>query len=126
MKKIKGFLVHVDRNIVQEVTVIDELDFYYDLLDCDMIDIVTRSIGERECTIICDDEGLLKSFPKNSAVNGVGDVMFVGNLLIVNSDKNGVLTGLSKNDVEYLRQYVRTIITGKYPEPYSILQVDYL
>lgn len=86
MKKITGVFLNADEGTIQEKTIEKSLDGYYDLLKCDTIDIVSRSIGGQYYDIVCDDEGLLNDSPIVSAIGIDGTPMLVGNLFIVKFD----------------------------------------
>ena len=89
-KKIKGVLISINDKGTNEVSVVevqDDLQTYYDILNCDCIDITERSINGNYYDIVCDDEGLLKSDFQVTAMNYAGDTMLVGNLFIC-SHKN--------------------------------------
>lgn len=106
------------------VSVVDaeNLEDYYKFLNCNNIDIVVRRINNCPFEFICDDEGLLKAMPKISAINKDFEPELVGNLLIAKGvDKNGNLTPLSNEDVEFLRNFIYEFSTTNYPNPYPIL-----
>ena len=106
------------------VSVVDaeNLEDYYKFLNCNNIDIVVRRINNCPFEFICDDEGLLKVMPKISAINKDFEPELVGNLLIAKGvDKNGNLTPLSNEDVEFLRNFIYEFSTTNYPNPYPIL-----
>lgn len=92
------------------------LDGYYKLLDCQTIDIVRRKIGGKYYDIVCDDEGLFKDQVKVSAVDGNGQAMLVGKLLICKHDGKGNETGLSQEDILNIESCLirRTILKGDY------------
>lgn len=106
------------------VSVVDaeNLEDFYKFLDCSNIDIVTRRINNFPFEFICDDMGLLKATPKISAINKDFEPELVGNLLIAKgTDKNGNLTPLSDEDVEFLKKFIHEFSTTNYPDPYPIL-----
>ena len=106
--KIRGLLLDVDKNpgSVKEVEVEEEnLNDFYDILNCNIITIVSRKIGDREFDIVCDDEGLLRSDYHVSAIASNGRYELVGNLFICNHYKEN-LTSLSKEDIQYISNYV--------------------
>lgn len=59
-KTITGVLVCPDTGTAEKATIENSLDGYYKALDCDIIDITMRTVGNKRYDIICDDEGLLK------------------------------------------------------------------
>lgn len=95
-------------------------------MDCDCIDIPTLKIGNRYYNVICDDEALLKSNPKISAINDMGQAMLCGNLFIVRDDAEGDLKSLSEDDINRIMQFISLQATTKYKKSYPMLhQVDY-
>lgn len=49
----------------EKLNIKDELQSYYNLLECNTIDIIRRKIGKRYFHIICDDEGMLVEGAEN-------------------------------------------------------------
>ena len=120
MKKTM-YLIDV-KNEEARVVQCDGLDDYYELLDCSCIDIVQRKIGHKYYDIICDDEGLLVSQPKISAIDDWGKVMLVGNLLVAGlADEEGELTDLDEYDIKYIADRVKHMSTRAYPDGYLML-----
>lgn len=107
--EIKGLLVDVKskNGNIRIVTVEDDerlLDRFYELLKCDTIDIVTRKIGGKTFTIVCDDNGLLVDEKVPSALSRNGwDVMLVGNIFVCNSYKE-FLASLSADDIKHIKK----------------------
>ena len=66
----------------EKLNIKDELQNYYNLIECNSIDIVRRKIGKRYFNIICDDEGMLVDGPKISAISNLGEVRLVGNTVL--------------------------------------------
>ncbi len=82
-------------------------DEWHNLLKCDLIDITTRSIAGREYDLICDDEALLKTGGKVTALSSKGDPVLVGNVIICNFDEEtGEERGLTPEDMEHIRQNI--------------------
>lgn len=80
------------------------LDDYYKYCDCDIIDVVQRTIGGKVYDIVCDDEGLLKANPIISAISSKMEPMLVGNLLIFGqANFDGEFTPLTDSDVEHIK-----------------------
>ena len=102
MKKIKILLASVKgENFLQPMEIEDDLKTFYKLIDCDTIDIVTRSFGGKFFDIICDDEGWFKENPCFSASNRAGTDGIVGNIIITGvSDREGNLPSLTDEDVK--------------------------
>lgn len=126
-KLLRGVLVDVENEKVTVVNIPDELDEFYKILNCSCIDIVRRKIGRKYFEIICDDEGLFKENVKISAIDNLGGVQLVGNILIVGPDvDDGNLTGLSPADAAYVLSRVQKMGTKKYPDGYPMLtQCEY-
>lgn len=106
----------------------DYLQTYYDLIECNAIDIVRRKIGKRYFRIIYDDEGLLVENPKISAISNLEEIRLVGNLIICAGDvtENGDLIGLTDDQAEYVKQHIEFLCTRQHPEGYYILtQYEY-
>ena len=83
------------------------LDNYYKLLDCELIDITTRSIGGELFDIILDDEGLLKDDRIVSAVDKKGHPALVGNLLISKADEEeGRQIGLTDDEIFFCQLHI--------------------
>ena len=97
----------------EKLNIKDELQNYYNLIECNSIDIVRRKIGKRYFNIICDDEGMLVDGPKISAISNLGEVRLVGNLVICSDmvTEDGDLVGLSDEEAEYIRQRIEFLYT---------------
>lgn len=114
MRKITGVLVADGKATVVDVD--DDLDAYYKLLDCELIDIVTRRIGGKYYDIICDEEGLFKDDPAVGMVNEFdGKVMIVGRLFICQHDGRGNQKSLSQTEIDdVLELFVHGVLWGDY------------
>lgn len=109
--KIKGVLVDVINKRIETREVEDTLEEYYNLLNCDMIEIVSRHIGGKDYDIICDEEGLLKVNPIVSAFDSLNQPMLVGNLFIVNYGENGKEASLTEEDIDHILKFGHLIET---------------
>lgn len=103
---ITGFFVDPENNTAEPCTIEKSLDAYYELLQCDLIDIVSRSIGEEFYYIICDDEALLKADPIPSAIDRKGEVVLCGPIFIVNDDGECDVCSLTPDDIKHLQKRV--------------------
>ena len=102
-KKIKGVLISIKKNGTNEVSVVevqDDLQAYYDILNCDCIDITERSINGNYYDIVCDDEGLLKNDFQVTAINYSGDIVLVGNLFICSHTNEGKMKSLNEKSIQ--------------------------
>jgi len=107
--KIRGLLIDVkaDPGMVNDIWLDEDIiENFYDVLQCDLIDIVKRPIGGIEYNIVCDDEGLFDAHPYVSAVDEHDNPMLVGNLFICNDDGEGRLTSLTEDDIQHIGQYI--------------------
>lgn len=98
--KIKGYLIDVgdpDNSGVKEIG--KSLEDYYELLDCDIIDITSRRINGEWYEIVCDDEALLKNNPVISAIDSGSQPVLCGNLFITKYDNDGGLKSLEDEDI---------------------------
>jgi hypothetical protein len=122
------FLNVNDNKAPEKLNIKDDLQSYYNLLECNTIDIVRRKIGKRYFNIVCDDEGALLDRAKISAVSNLGDIRLVGNLIICAGDitEDGDLIGLTDDQAEYVKQHIEFLCTRQNPEGYYILtQCEY-
>lgn len=122
------FLNVNDNKAPEKLNIKDDLQSYYNLLECNTIDIVRRKIGKRYFNIVCDDEGALLDRAKISAVSNLGDIRLVGNLIICAEDitEDGDLIGLTDDQAEYVKQHIEFLCTRQNPEGYYILtQCEY-
>lgn len=113
---MKALLLDVMEGKVETVDA-DGVEEFYKLLHCTTIDIVQRIIGDRWYDIVCDDNGTFVEDPRISAVDSNGQIMLVGNLLICGlADADGVLTSLSEEDIEHIKESIQKVKTVMHPE----------
>ena len=119
---MKTVLLNIYDEKVEIIDVKDDLDEFYEKLNCRLIDIVKRKIGNKWFSVMCDDEGLLIDAPKISAIDSAGrGVMFVGNLMFFHNDGKGRLVGLSDDDIAHIKKYIKRVYTLDYPAGYPML-----
>lgn len=123
---MKGLLLDLNENKTKVVEA-NSLQDYYDLIGCNLIEIVNRRIGRKRFEIVCDEEGTFVLEPKISAIDNLGTPMFVGNLIICGqADEEGELTDLSTNDINYIKKRIIEMRTHNHPEGYLMLtQCEY-
>ena len=111
---IHGLLVK--DGTISECDLKDELHAYYEALDCDLIDIVRRSIAGTEYAIVCDDEGLFKQDIRVSMVNEADlSPMLVGRLFICKDGKRGKLASLTADDVKRIKdRFLYGVVLGNW------------
>ncbi len=120
---MKVIYLNVNANQPPQVLEIeDRLQLYYDLIECDTIDIVERKIEDRNFRIICDDEGILK-LPEISAISSQGKIRFVGNLIICSDvvTEDGELVGLTDEEVIYILARIKKLRTVSNPKGHYVL-----
>ena len=89
----------------------DELQVYYDLIDCGTIDIVTRKVGDNHYNFVVDGEGLLKDNITMGAMTLDCNDGLAGSFIITNSCGPD-LTSLTEDDFEYIKRHIGI---AKYP-----------
>ena len=128
-KKITGVLIDTEANTAKAVTIDNTLDALYTALHCTCIDIVSRTIGDssKYFTIVCDDEGLLKTAPCISAVSDSGEPMLVGSLFITDFNPDtGELVSLPDCELEYVLDHIIFTVSTYKTTPFPLLcQVGY-
>ena len=85
---MKGYLFVADTKNVIRVSVPDELDEYYALLNCDCIEVIYRYINGKLTKLIIDEEGKLKQNQTISGMSFDGEESLVGNILIESEDED--------------------------------------
>ncbi len=129
--KIKGVLLDIENDEAKVVEFEPTLGNYYKMLHCDLIDIVSRTIGynrsRKVFDIVCDDEGTFKDDAKISAIDNLGNPQLVGSLLIVGlADAEGHETSLTKKECDFVMERMCKMNTINHPEGYTMLtQCEY-
>lgn len=123
---MKMMLLDVEQMSIRVVEA-NGLDDCYEYLNCRVVNIVRRKIGDRYFNIICDDESLLKDKPQPSGIDVTGFPMLYGNLLIAGEEViEGELTSLKFEEIEHLMCYTAEITTSMYKKPYPVfVEMDY-
>lgn len=122
---MKALLIDTVNKQVRQVNP-EGLDDYYELIGCELVDIVTRKIGRKFYDIICDDEGTFVDDPLISAIDDLGGVMFVGNLIICGRVNNeGELTDLTNNDIQYIKKRIQTLDTRMHSDLLMLTSCNY-
>lgn len=121
-------LIDPENNVCGIIFFKDDLDYFYERLECHLVEIDERKIGKRICNVIADEEGLYTDCPMISAIDNYGRVMFVGPLIVAGGvDEEGNLHGLTFADAKEIQNLVLDMGTRLHPEPYPILtQVEYI
>ena len=104
---MRSYLIDTKSGTHREVDHPDDLRAFYETLDCETIDIVTRTLGGVKYDIVCDDEALLTENPIPSAINAKRDeVMLYGSILFFHNDGEGNLAPITEDDVRNIRRHV--------------------
>lgn len=107
VKTITGILFSTNKK-PEVITIEKTLEAYYKILNCDVIDITTRSIGGVYYDIVCDDEGLLKTYPICTAITldhlANPTCELVGNILVCKRSTNGI-TSLCERDIKRIFEH---------------------
>ena len=105
---MKTIYIKDERGSSPQIIDIDNtLETFYKLLNCRMIEMPTRRIGNKYYDIICDEEGLFgNKTPTAVTFDGEPDIgceigeYLVGSILIVNHDDEGNTVGLTDEDID--------------------------
>lgn len=108
---IRGLLLKNGKLL--ETSLDGKLESYYERLDCEIIDIVSRDIGGERFAVVCDDCGV---YAENSPISMIDrDLlipMLVGALFICNLNGDE-LDSLSDDDIRLIRsQFKHQVIYG--------------
>lgn len=105
---VSGILMKAD-GTVQFREVRDELEEWYTLLGCELIEVAQIFIGDHavKFTVICDGEGLLNGNDTpmvfGAEKKGCEEYpIIVGNIFICKSNRNGEFESLSKEDASVI------------------------
>ena len=83
----------------------DELEVYYEVLNCDMIDITTINVNGVEYDIIHDDEFLLKR-PLVPTLYVNNELIIFGAFLISRANEDGEEIGLTHKEIDSFLEYM--------------------
>ena len=83
----------------------DELEVYYEMLNCDMIDITTINVNGVEYDIIHDDEFLLKR-PLVPTLYVNNELIIFGAFLISRANDDGEEIGLTHKEIDNFLEYM--------------------
>lgn len=130
-KNLKGLLIKADiegNKIETKVMETSELRDFYKMLECSVIAITDRKIGDKSYNIVCDDEGLLKEkrIPTFCSVNkeGLVNEFIVGNIFICNNEGDE-LTDLTDEDIEEILCHQTGFLTQNFQRIAPVIQGSY-
>ena len=108
------------------VDIKDDLKTYYELLKCDTIDIVTRTIEGKNFSVVCDDEGLLVEKPIVSAIDKNKKCQFVGNLIFCGMPTDeGEMTSLTEDEIKTILSNLYIVFDSKTQKHFIIGNVEF-
>ncbi len=85
----------------------NELQDFYNAIDCDTFDIAHLKIGEKYFDCFVDDNGLFKEDALPSAISVDNkEVLLVGNIVFANHDASGETTSLSDEDITEIKNNI--------------------
>lgn len=115
--KIRVLRLDPEKDNAEVLTIDRSLEGYYEAINCRIVEMPVRYIGNEAFTVICDEEGTFKDNIFPSAFDSNGQAQLVGTLLFCRHDFNqGILLSLSDEDIALLQSNVRKVCTTKYPE----------
>lgn len=112
MTEFRVMVIPEDRaGFVTNIT--DSLEAFENIIGCECVDMVTRTIGGIRYSVIIDDCGLLKD-RKITAFHRLGDIIpyLVGTLIVTKLDSTGEnFVDLSDADLEHIQNHM-SYMTG--------------
>ena len=120
---MKAFLVNEKDAI--EIEMDNNLDAYYDLLNCRCFDIVSRKVGNTYFDIYCDDEGLLVDHPRVSAIDSATHPMLFGNLIFTHGNDEGETVGITDEDVKTIMDNVYMVIDRTHGTSHPVVMMEF-
>jgi len=114
---VRVFVIDVNTGTYYTDDIRDDIRIYYQILDCQIIDITELKIEDRTFDVICDDEGMyVKNGARPSIVDTKSNVKMVGSLIFCHGDDNGEEIGLNDGDAAILNKYMVKVVTEKQSE----------
>lgn len=86
MKKIDCYIINAKDMVYTKTIIDDNLETFYDIINTDSVEIISRKINGKMTQIICDEEGKLKQHQYISAISEEHNETLVGNLIIKSTD----------------------------------------
>jgi len=123
---MRMMLLDVDGATLKEVNAPD-YEKRCELLQCDSTCTCHISIGEKTFFVISDDCATFVQNPKVSMISQDGDILLYGNLLVTGADdEEGDYIDLTDEEIEVLKNCVRTVPTPLHPEGcFMLTDVEY-
>lgn len=130
-RNLKGLLIKADiegNKIETKVMETSELRDFYKMLECSVIAITDRKIGDKSYNIVCDDEGLLKEerIPTFCSVNkeGLVNEFIVGNIFICNNEGEELID-LTDEDIKEILCHQTGFLTQNFQRIAPVIQGSY-
>lgn len=129
-RTIRGVLIDTTNNECRVETISyntndkNYLNAYYNMLQCDVFDIVRRKIGEHIYDIYVDDEGLMKNNLKPSVLTFDGErivEVIVGNAFVCSHNEDGDTISLTDEELMEVRCYVQRVRLTRIEESRIVL-----
>ena len=123
---MKVFIIDTKKRKSYISEIKDELEDYYRVIGCRLIDIQSRAIDGVYYDFICDDEGLFTEKAIVSAVSQDGKPQLVGSIIICKYDETtGGEKGLEDEDIKRISDRL-AIATSPDGERFSVVVIDNL
>lgn len=130
-KKLRALVFDVVNDEFKEVTITDTLSDYYEMTNCDCIDMPNRFVGNRLYTIVCDDEGMLKgayvsAMDCDNNKSPDERAILVGNLIFLRQTYDGDVKSLAGDDVEYIKKHSTVVMDKGHPMTFHhVVDISY-
>ena len=118
MTKITGILIDVYHQTIERCSIENQLDEFYRILNCELINCPTRMIEGVKVIVVCDDKGLLKDDPIpaiigiSSETGRIVDII-AGSVFLCKFDGVNDITSLSEKEIERILSAVHVVSDGK-------------
>ena len=124
-RMLRTLLIDANARKVEEVELQDDLEAFYEMLNCRCIDIVQRPIGGKWYHVMLDDEGLLQDeiIPTAVSIDQKTRDVLVGNLMFFNTNSKGDLVSLTDDDVEWIKDHICVFVDMEHDAFRPILKI---
>lgn len=110
MKKMLAYYLNPKTDTFGGEPILDDLKCFYDMLDCELVEMHDYKLGDKWFNFIMDEEGLFKDDLRIGACDENMEFPIIGSVLITGEpDDEGELTTLTQEDVEYINQFIKPI-----------------
>lgn len=117
MKEITGVYISADKAEIR--TIEDDLQAYYDLLGCDVVESPELRIAGRRLCVVCDEEALCRSPVPACSVcvrksDGRLEMAIMGPCFVVGLDGDGEWCSLTSEEANAVLGAVTTALNGNH------------